>query len=125
MGMRISPELAARCLELASDKPAPLAERISESEFQSAIVELAKQHGWKCFHVTIARRSKSGWFDLTMLHECRRLVIFAELKVKTVRSADQITWGEIASAIGGNVSYHCWRPEDWPDVVKVITGQSK
>jgi hypothetical protein len=90
----------------------------SEKQFQAEVVKLAKANGWLPWSCTISRKSQAGWPDLTLIRGNR--IVFAELKFCTKRSAAQLTFGEALSAVGGNVEYYCWRPEDWPQILEVL-----
>lgn len=114
MGMRLSPELTAKVLALAGKAPPPLAEGISEKDFQDAVKALAKRNGWRVHHHTISLKSAAGWPDLTMVRGGR--LIFAELKVGGNKpTADQLNWicdlGQVAGVVA------CvWTPALWPEI---------
>jgi len=96
---------------------------ISEKEFQRQVVYYATRQGWEVFHVFDSRRSEPGWVDLTMARASPRgtRLVLAELKTTTGKlSAAQLSWGELLSAVGGNVEYHLWRPEQWAEIMEVL-----
>jgi hypothetical protein len=96
---------------------APIEERISEKEFQRAVTDLMKRHGWKYHHQTISRKSAAGWPDLVA---CRERIIFVELKTETgTLEAEQANWRDRIIAAGGE--WYCFRPSDWAKIVEVLT----
>lgn len=94
---------------------------ISEKEFQAAVVQAFRLHGWKVFHPYDSRRSEPGFPDLTMLTP-RGRVVFAELKSDKGRVTDaQEEWLDWVNA--GTVEGYLWRPADWPQIEVVLAGQ--
>ena len=93
---------------------------LSEAEWQSKVVALAKTNGWEHFHAYDARRSEPGFPDLTIWHPRRGGVLFAELKTETgrVSPAQRAVLGSLHSA-GAEV--YLWRPSDLPAVVERLT----
>lgn len=90
-----------------------------ESEFQSAVCELARKLGCLVFHPQNVKRSVPGFPDLTI---CGREapvgappnVLFRELKMPDGRVSDkQAEW--IAKLEAANADVDVWRPEDWPE----------
>ena len=90
-----------------------------ESEFQSAVCELARKLGCLVFHPQNVKRSVPGFPDLTI---CGRPapdgaapnVLFRELKMpKGVVSGEQQKWLDKLTA--ANADAAVWRPEDWPE----------
>lgn len=129
--MNLNADLAATCQRLTRERggtivsaaptrpPEPADEFKDEKAFQAAVVEEAERRGWTTYHPWLSVRSKSGYFDLTMIRDNR--VIFAELKTETgVASAPQLDWGEAAAKVGGNVSYFLWRPSDWVAIMEEL-----
>lgn len=83
---------------------------MTEAVFQSHVVRLAAQLGWKVFHVYDSRRSQPGYPDLHLWHPVHGS-IFRELKTMKGRlSADQVRVVESMKAAGIDVSV--WRPAD-------------
>jgi hypothetical protein len=93
----------------------------TEADFQNQVIQLATLHGWKCVHFPDSRRvSCPGWPDLVLGHE-RRGVIFAELKRQGKKPRpSQVWWCEVLRLAGCRVCV--WRPGDWGEVVRVLTG---
>ena len=53
-------------------------------------------------------------------------VLFLELKsAKGDTTANQRTWGDVLSGVGGNVEYHLFRPADWPEIVDTLLADAK
>ena len=119
--MRVSKELEARCLALAGlSGPLavpPIAERISEKEFMSAVIELAKKNGWKVYHTFNSRKSEAGYPDLTLVRGNR--LMFMELKREgETPDAAQISWLE---ALGETRAEVYWfQPSDWAKIVQLL-----
>jgi hypothetical protein len=98
-------------------KPPP----ISESELQNAIIDLARQLGWRIAHFRPAM-TRHGWRtpvsadgkgfpDLILV---RDRVIAAEIKTdKGKLTDDQETWLDAFQAAG--IAVAVWRPEQWWD----------
>lgn len=90
---------------------------VTEREWQAEVVAIAKQLGWRHFHVHDSRRSEPGWPDLALVRE--RLVL-AELKTDTGRtSAAQERWLSLLTSAG--VETHLWRPSDREHVIRTLT----
>jgi hypothetical protein len=94
--------------------------KISERQFQAALIELAKWHGWKVFHPLPAQNSRGSWRtaqagdigfpDLVLVHP-ERGVIFAELKTAIGKLSDaQNDWLLALYAAGAEA--YVWRPRD-------------
>ena len=91
---------------------------ISEAEFQKAVIQLAKLHGWKVMHTQPAQIRPGKWItpntgnqgfpDLVMSHPYRG-TLFAELKAdKGVVS--ELQWDWINSLQESGEEVHVWRP---------------
>ncbi len=100
---------------------------LTESEFQTQVVQYARLHGWRVHHVAAARTNKGyrvpcrydaqGFPDLLM---CRRQrLIVAELKVgSNACTMPQMAWIRALEAAG--VYSVIWRPSDWPDIERTL-----
>ena len=86
----------------------------TEKQFQRAVMDFARLHGWAVYHTYDSRRSSPGFPDLVMARYGR--VIFAELKTEKGRmSGPQMEWMTIlGTAAGSNLEAALWRPSDWP-----------
>ena len=92
---------------------------MTESEFQTAVVELARWTGWLVFHDYDSRRNTAGFPDLVLVHP-QRGVLFCELKTeKGVVSGAQQRWLDTLTAAGAE-SY-VWRPADMPAIRDRLT----
>ena len=91
---------------------------ISEAEFQKAVIQLAKLHGWRVMHTQPAQIRPGKWItpntgdqgfpDLVMVHPSRGC-IYVELKAtKGVVSNTQWEWINALEDAGCEV--HVWRP---------------
>lgn len=89
---------------------------ISEREFQSQILQLAKAFGWLWFHTYDARRSQPGFPDLVLVRE---RVIFAELKTARGKQSDaQRAWESRLRA--AKAEFYLWRPDSWDEIRRVL-----
>lgn len=91
---------------------------ITEKEWQSQVVELARHCGWKrIYHTFDSRRSAFGFPDLVMVRE---RVLYVELKTEKGKlSPSQEEWIEALAAAGSEV--YCWRPSNFDEAVKVLS----
>jgi len=89
-------------------------------------------HGWKVSHFTRAL-TKDGWrtptiadgsgFPDLVLVKKGHPVMFRELKTAKGRlSLGQVTWQE--SLLGARADYAVWRPGDWPEIEKQLSGEA-
>ena len=106
-------------------KPKPskykLAE-ISEKEFQSQVIELARKCGYLIYHTYDSRRCVSGFPDLILVHPARVDcgIIVAELKRETATATkEQVEW---LTAFGrsGCGKVYLWRPSDLPVIAEIL-----
>ena len=115
--MKLSPELAAKCLELAGAGPKPLLESISERDFQSAVEHEARRAGWLAYHTRDSRKSVAGFPDLVLVRLSR--VLWRELKIGDEQpTAAQRTWLEALELAGQDVAV--WRPEQWVEILEAL-----
>lgn len=83
----------------------------TEKVLQAQVVQLAKAHGWMCYHTFDSRRSEPGWPDLAMVHPERGFIL-RELKAEKGRtSPDQNKW--LHALIEADQDAAIWRPRDW------------
>ena len=106
---------------------------ITEEQFQSQVIELARYSGWKCAHfrgVRIQRKNGTvyyqtpvqadgaGFPDLVLLRPPR--IIYAELKSDKGRaSPEQDEWLRALAECSGNEVY-LWRPRDLDEIENVL-----
>lgn len=101
-------------------KQAPAPGIVSEKQFQSAVIALAKRHLWLCYHTFDSRKSQAGFPDLVLV---RDRIIFAELKTETGRpTADQERWLEGLREAGAEV--HLWKPSDWASIEATLAREA-
>ncbi len=97
--------------------------RLTEKQFQSQVVALAKLLGWRVQFHWSERHSPAGWPDLTLWRppsgERPGRVLLAELKSEKGRltEAQTRTIGEL-SACGLDV--RVWWPADWSDIESAL-----
>ena len=104
--------------------------KLTERQWQDQILEAADKLGWYRHHDHDSRkqdwRADSGFPDLVLAKDGR--IIFAELKTAKGRiTPEQQAW---LAHLGGNnpigpsegVEIYVWRPDDWPEVERVLKG---
>ena len=80
---------------------------ITEKQFQSAVLKLARHTGWLCYHTFDSRRSQPGFPDLVMVRDGE--IVFAELKSEKGKLTDaQRRWLTDLDMAGAET--HVWRP---------------
>jgi hypothetical protein len=101
--------------------------RITETQWQEQVVELAELYGWTWMHLRPARTKESwrtpvqgalgkGWPDLVLV---RDRVVYAELKRDGRRLTDaQAVVIDTLRAAGAEV--YVWRPEDFETVQHIL-----
>ena len=83
-------------------------EKMSEADFQAAVIAYAESLGWLCYHPYDSRRSKAGWPDLVMVKG--KYIIFAELKSEKGKESEaQIEWLDALEQVKVK-SVELWRP---------------
>lgn len=99
---------------------------MSEAEFQSMVVELARACGWKTMHVrrSIGKGRKwttatsvVGWPDLTIYRPGR--LIFAELKAESGRLTQEqaVVLGDLHFA---GAETYVWKPSDLDEIAQIL-----
>jgi hypothetical protein len=89
-----------------------------ESDFQRAVVDLAKLRGWKVAWTWNSMHSPKGWPDLFMARDGQ--VVVAELKVNAKLTPEQAEWLWILAGTGKCKAY-CWRPSCWKQIERVLS----
>lgn len=101
--------------------------KVSEAQFQKAVIELAHRFNWRVAHFKTAQTSKGAWVtpvaadgagfpDLCLVRE---RIVFIELKAeKGTMSDNQLAWGDALRVAG--VEYHCFKPRDWDEIERVL-----
>ncbi len=91
---------------------------MTERQWQRLVVDMARMHGWACFHPYDSRHSVAGYPDLTLI---KGRIVFAELKRERGRvSAAQEVWLAAIKAAGGEC--YVWKPSQWDEVQRVLGG---
>lgn len=102
--------------------------KLTEIEFTSMVLKLAKLHGWRTMHqlpgmnrrgawTTATQGDGVGWPDIVFLRDDKLIV--AELKVgKNKVTPAQDEWLD-AFAMAG-IDTFTWTPEDWPEIETVL-----
>ena len=107
--------------------------RVSETEFQGSVLDLAELCGWLACHFHDSRRevrrrdgtrlfigdaATSGFPDLVLVRPPD--VLFVELKSEKGRiTANQRKWRGALSQCPG-VGYYLWKPGDWGEIEEVL-----
>lgn len=103
-------------------------EKLSEADFQTMVLDLAKIWGWRAAHFRPGKSSKDVWMtavagdgkgfpDLILVRG--NVILVAELKVgKNVCTPEQVLWLEAFSkAIPG---VFLWYPSDWAGIELIL-----
>lgn len=95
----------------------PLPPGLTETQFQTTILELARSRCWVDYHTLDSRGSQGGWPDLVLIRPPQ--LLFVELKAPKGRvSALQQFWLDGLGVAG--VDARLWRPADWDEIVDVL-----
>ncbi len=95
---------------------------MSEDDFLTAVLDLARLTGWMVHHCRPAQvrdgrwvtpiQGDAGFPDLILARPGR--LIAAELKSARGRvTGGQAEWLDVLAAVGGPVEVRVWRPADW------------
>lgn len=114
--------LCTQCHQLAQRagvlQPAE-APAVSEKAFQAAVVRLAREHGWLCYHPHDSRRSLPGYPDLTMVRE--GVCLWSELKVPGgTLTLQQAHWLKALGQVRETAAF-VWTPEDMAEIRMRLT----
>ncbi|MDQ5821310.1 MAG: VRR-NUC domain-containing protein [Actinomycetota bacterium] len=94
---------------------------LTEAEFSSLIVDVARLAGWRKYHTHNSRRSSFGFPDWILVKDDRMLAV--ELKTEKGKvKPDQQAWLDALARVPGVDSF-VWRPSDWDQVVETLTGR--
>ena len=90
---------------------------LAESDFQQAVVDLARLHRWLVYHTYDSRRSTPGFPDLVLARDGK--LVFAELKSEgnSPSEAQQHWLNELQLA---HPHVFVWRPSDWRDIEVIL-----
>jgi len=103
-----------------------------EGEFKDMVLALGKLHGWQRAHFlpavtgrgvrTPVQADGKGFPDIIQIHEERKQIFVAELKVdRNKPTAEQKRWLELFRIVG--VPTYLWYPKHWDEIYWVITGE--
>lgn len=105
--------------------------RMTEKDFQAAVMDFARLNGWLVYHPPANRpggktgrvqRVEPGFPDLTMVRDGH--LLFAELKRDgAYLRAEQRAWCHALEHVANRtpwVSVWLWRPSDWPEIEAVL-----
>lgn len=101
----------------------------TEGQLQAAILNTARQMGWRGVHHRPAQTSAGrhltatqgdvGWPDVALAHRDVGRLVLAELKGPRGRlDPEQRLWLDALAA--GPAEVYLWRPGDWLDVLRVL-----
>jgi hypothetical protein len=93
--------------------------KLTEKQFQTQVVALARSLGYRVYHPWLSIRSEKGWPDLAIFKPGRFLL--AELKTEKgkLTQNQELMIEELRQA---GVEVHVWRPGDWDDIVRILAG---
>jgi hypothetical protein len=90
---------------------------LTESQWQTQVISIAKMYGWTWYHTMDSRRSKPGFPDLILAKHGRAIAV--ELKTaKGKVSETQRMWLELLFSAGMEAAV--WRPEHLEEVVLIL-----
>jgi len=86
-------------------------------------MSLARQLGWKVFHVYDSRMSAGAGFpDLVLVSVRLRQVLFVELKTDQGKVISE-QWEWLYALAASRQKVAVWRPGDRDEVIKVLSGE--
>jgi len=93
-----------------------------ERELSSLAIDIAKLGRWRRYHTFDSRRSSHGFPDWVFVRDGR--LVFAELKSEdgAVRPEQREWLDDLADVRSTEV--YLWRPADYAEIVRVLTGRS-
>lgn len=107
--------------EVPPEGSPPRRRKQGEAAFMAAVIAIARVRGWLVYHTHDSRRSVAGFPDLVLIRG--DTLIVAELKVgKNTTTSDQEKWLSAFRECG--VRAEVWRPEDWPEIERVLGGEN-
>lgn len=92
---------------------------MTEKQFQSQVIAIAKQFGWAAYHTYDSRRSEPGFPDLVLVKD---RVLFRELKTDTGRISEaQKLWESMLLKAGAD--FKIWRPKDIDAITEELSNK--
>lgn len=95
---------------------------LTERQFTSLLVDVARIAGWRRYHTFDSRRSNHGFPDWVLVKGSRLLFVELKSEIRKVRP-DQAEWLDALRQVPV-VEVHLWRPSDWPTIVETLTGKT-
>ncbi len=96
---------------------------LTEKEFQTQVLQLARLSGCRCYHTHDSRRSAPGFPNLVLVRA--PVVVFAELKTETgYLRPEQRGWPDTLEGCE-SVEAHLWRPSDWLEIEQTLARRSR
>ena len=96
---------------------------MSEADWQTQIVNAARQAGWLTWHAYDSRRSYPGFPDLIMVRG--PMLIALELKTEAGKvTVQQQEWIDALQKVR-IVSADIARPHHWPDIERALTSKAR
>ncbi len=93
--------------------------RVTEKEFQTQVLQLARLNGWQTYHTFDSRRSAPGFPDLLLVRPPRCL--FVELKATAGRLRPaQVEWLDELAEVERAPEAYLWRPGDFGDIQSTL-----
>ena len=94
---------------------------MTEKQFQTWVVSIAKLNGWLVYHTYDSRRSEPGFPDLVMVRGGQ--VIFAELKTEHGKLKPKQKQWIMRLARVGSVEVEIWRPQYEKGILAMLEGK--
>lgn len=105
-----------RTLKLKSQKV-----KLTEAQFQSQVLKLARMYGWHNYHTFFSYRSQPGYPDLHLWHPVKKLSFYAELKNEIGKLSEKQV-EVIESMREAGLLVYVWRPSDFEDIQRILKG---
>lgn len=123
MGIRLPPNLEAKCLSLATGArhaPAPLLDLMTERDLQAEVERIFERNGFTIYHTHDSRRSEAGFPDLVAIRvQPKPRLVVAELKRAGRKpTAAQRKWLALFAAVGAEV--YVWHPSDLREIERIL-----
>jgi len=96
----------------------------TEARLLREVRKAARRNGWADYHTAISMGAPAGFPDLVLVRP--PVIIIAELKSARGRlSSSQRAWLERFQqcSIPGRIETYIWRPNDWPDILRILSGR--
>lgn len=95
---------------------------MTEKEFQSEVLDLAKMYRWRAYHTHDSRRSEPGFPDLVLLRP--PVILFVELKTEKGRvTPEQAAFLGLLRACGQET--RLWRPSMTQEIANELANAGR